>query len=267
MAATVNFTNATLQGTFAGTITYQEEGSAPPEGGGGGGDGGGGDANTHGKIENFDPASYTTAMTIGGQATKGLNAIKSWSVLQIDDYTLKYEVRSGDVARNTTGGWVDSSTSERSETELMPRYPAGVTMHIEYSFMLHSGSANTSQWVVLGQFHFEKGTGSPPYCVALFGEKMAIVLRGPDTRENRVWQDRNNIQRGKKYTMKVELFIKGNGTGTCKVWRDGEQIVNFSGPLGSGVSGDTHYWKQGVYRNQAPETMQASYSNTYVTAS
>lgn len=223
------------------------------------------DDNTKGRIENFDPASYTTAMTIGGQATKGLNAIKPWSVAQIDDYTLKYEVRSGDVAKNSTGSWVDSSTSERSETELMPRYQPGTLVKVEYGFILHSGSPNTSQWVVLGQYHTEKGS-SCPFAVALFGEKMNIVVRGPDGRENRAYSDKNDIQRGHKYLIKLELKPGANGQGSVKFWRDGALLLDYNGPYGSGVGGDSYYWKQGVYRNQAPETMQASCSNTSVTA-
>ena len=58
-----------------------------------------------------------------------------------------------------------------------------------------------------------------------------------------------------------------DGNGTLKLWRDGVQIVNYTGPLGGeGGGSDAYYWKEGVYR--APggtNTMAADYSNLQIT--
>lgn len=273
----LNVTNATLKGavkgptftgnvdgsTFSGDVTYTDTTTPPVEPPPTG--------NTAGLIANFTAAYGTIPMTIAGQATKNLNANYSGSgkthVLQkIDDYTLKYEVRSGDRAGDPSA-WMDSSECERSETELMPRYALGKLITVEYGFMLHSDfPPNTAQWVVIGQCHFDKGSGSPPFCLSLQGEKMRCELRAPNNRQQIPWTDTAPIQRGHKYLFKIELKINAGGTGTCKVWRDGTQIVNFSGALGSGVANDTHYWKQGIYRLKTADPLAASYYNTSVTA-
>ena len=94
---------------------------------------------------------------------------------------------------------------------------------------------------------------------------MTIIARGPDGAENRVYTDPNPIVRGHEYQMNIQMTFAGNGTGTLKIWRDGAQIVNYTGPFGGG-SGDAYYWKEGVYR--APggtNTMVAEYRNLEIT--
>ena len=45
------------------------------------------------------------------------------------------------------------------------------------------------------------------------------------------------------------------------VWRDGIQIASSVGQLGFGYN---TYWKEGLYRQQAPETQIAQYQNLIV---
>ena len=99
----------------------------------------------------------------------------------------------------------------------------------------------------------------------MYGEHMVIVVRGPDGKENDIYTDPNPIHRGQQYQMNIQVDFGSNGTGTLKVWRDGAQIVNFTGPLGSGTSNESYYWKEGIYRAPASQMVAADYSNLQMT--
>jgi Ca2+-binding RTX toxin-like protein len=114
---------------------------------------------------------------------------------------------------------------------------------------------------LIGQMHADDLTTSPPFAVEMKGEKMAIMIRyktnSGDIVSSYVYKDSQDIVRDHYYSMKVEADFSMSG-GYLRVWRDGEQIVNYEGPLGydNGV-----YWKQGVYRSESNETIAVNFRN------
>ncbi len=154
--------------------------------------------------------------------------------------------------------------AERSEIEMFTHYLPDTQINISYGFTLEPGATNTASWMVLGQIHGLTG-GNPPFAVAMYGEHMTIIARGPSNAENDVYKDPKPIQRGHQYQMNIQATFGSDGNGTLKVWRDGVAIVNYAGPLGGG-SGDYYYWKQGIYRAPgATNTIAANYSNLQIT--
>jgi hypothetical protein len=119
---------------------------------------------------------------------------------------------------------------------------------------------------VIGQFHGHNDGYSPPFAFELFGERLAVKVRhlGPDGRptDNLVYLDPNAIERGRYYEMTVRARFADDAGGHLEVWRDGERIVNYTGPMGYG---EGVYWKLGLYRHSAPETIAMNVRNLFVT--
>ena len=64
--------------------------------------------------------------------------------------------------------------------------------------------------------------------------------------------------------MKIVTNFMNDETGFAQIWRDGVQIVNYSGPLGYGQA---TFWKEGIYRSPTNQTIAAWYENTIQTPS
>ena len=62
--------------------------------------------------------------------------------------------------------------------------------------------------------------------------------------------------------MIVRATFAGDASGHLEVWRDGERIVDYTGPIGYG---EGVYWKLGLYRHSAPETIAMNVRNLFVT--
>jgi hypothetical protein len=187
-----------------------------------------------------------------------VQTLQPYSLQNPDSQTLRFELRSGDIYGNYGG-------TERVELEQQIYvngtwgYPADTDLHVAYDFMLEPGNPNTSQWVVIGQWH-HGDAGSPPFAVALRGEYMRIITRTADTNaEVNMYTDPKPIQRGHYYSMDIWVNF---ARGTLNVVRDGVPIVSFSGQgkLGTGTS--RYYWKHGIYRAPTTnDTQVARYRN------
>lgn len=218
-------------------------------------------ATTQPNITSFSGANGGS-VTVDGMSAQVENANRGYSLTEPDSNTLRFEVQSGDSWRNDVQS---GNTSERSEIEMNQQYSPNTQINVSYDFTLEPGAANTASWMVLGQIHNTVLGGSPPFAVAMYGEHMMIITRGPNGAENDIYRDPNPIQRGHQYQMNIQVDFGSDGTGILKVWRDGSQIVNYTGPLGSGTSNESYYWKEGVYRAPASETVAADYSNLQIT--
>ena len=64
--------------------------------------------------------------------------------------------------------------------------------------------------------------------------------------------------------MKVQVSFDPGGGGSLEVWRDGFQIVKYQGAIG--FTGAAYYWKEGIYRAPAAETITVDYRNLHVTS-
>lgn len=187
-----------------------------------------------------------------------------WSVSILPGDVVRYELRPGDVAN--AGDAADDK--ERVELSQGGRnWAVGTPIEITYRMMVEPGPVNTAQWMVIGQMHTTNtmppnGVAlSPPFAMVMKGERLEVHIRAepdwnkPNIQPVKLFQDTADIVRGQWYDIRIELRLDaaaGNG-GYVRVWRDGVQIVNYTGPLGYGTD-TASFWKQGIYRRESNET-------------
>lgn len=192
------------------------------------------------------------------------NANKTWSYTT-NGNNFRFELHSGDHWQN------DKAGIERSEIASYKTLDFGQIYTVDYKFMIEPGSLNTAKWLTIGQFHASEdksdGGVSPPYELDLVGDRMQIDARwSTPTQTNwsnvntrTLYTDTHNIQRGHWYDIKITIKFDPFGNGMLDVWRDGVQLVDYSGPLGYNDSTGP-YWKEGIYRQGSSETMAVNYS-------
>jgi hypothetical protein len=184
---------------------------------------------------------------------------------------MRFEVRGGDPSVYAASG------TQRSEVSSGKSFDFNQTYTISYKFMIEPGARNTADWLVMGQTHASEDpgdySGPPPFAVELVGEKMRIVGRyskdavttAANTTFVNMYQDSADIQRGHWYDMKITMRFDPSGNGQLDVWRDGVQVVDYSGALGFNDQRGP-YWKNGVYREDAPESIALHYKTIEITA-
>lgn len=264
---TVNVTDATLKGSvtgptftgsvdgakFTGSVTY--EGSAPPP------------SNTKGLITGFSAANNATYQ-IDGKDVTNQNANKSWSLKKLDDYTLRFEVRSGDVWYNTAGQG-DRSTNRNEVADgagggSTVTYPEGETLQLSETITIEPGSRNTSSWCDLTQLHATTDNPPSPFYIQLSTEdKLEVVLQKPNGSNVYVWKNQTPVVRGTAYHLKAAVKMGPSGNGKIEVWLDDVKVVDYAGAVGANNS--RYSWKFGIYRGEAPETLAAVFKNVSLT--
>ena len=215
-----------------------------------------------------------THITIAGRTFGVENAKRPWSCVRLDANLFRFELRSGDIWPNPGGG------TERTEIfgpyeEIYGAYliPPGITVSVSYDLMLEPGPANIAQWLVMEQWHSDFNPAiiqpvHPPLAIYFFNNDQmqigGVYAATNSTAETdlTLYADPNPLQRGRFYSMKIVAKFQNDATGFAQVWRDGVQIVNYSGPLGYGQA---VYWKEGIYRYPTNQTIAAQYRNTTVT--
>jgi hypothetical protein len=189
------------------------------------------------------------------------NANRPWSITNPGPYALRFELRPGDQWQHDPAG------KERSEVSGESVYAAGEEIGIGYRFMVEPGAPNiatgggiTGKWLTLGQLHSADGNGPSIFCIELIGEKMAVRIghrvAGGNYESEYVFLDSADIVRGRFYEIDISVRIGGRKKGYLEIRRDGELIVDYDGPLGYGFGS---YWKVGLYRSEAAETIAATY--------
>jgi hypothetical protein len=179
--------------------------------------------------------------------------------------TYRFEVQAGDKGRE------GDATQERAEISSKEKLDFDQTYTMTYDFMVEPGQKNTVG-VNVGQFHGtpdanDYGSLGPVFAIRLVGERMRIVTRTDSDRitdarpaDNFIYSDTTDIQRGHWYQMKVEIRFDPDGQGVINVWRDGEQLAHYKGGVGYNDALGP-YWKMGIYRPPAPETLAVAYRN------
>jgi Ca2+-binding RTX toxin-like protein len=209
-------------------------------------------------IVGFAPGSGSW-FEIGGATYSTQNGNDPYSV-SLDQGAFRFEVRPDD-------HWAtDSASSERSEIRGETVYAPGEILSVSYGFMVEPGAANTAtgrggdgSWLILGQFHADDWESQSPFAIEMLKERMAIVVRYGDPEHHQyreLYVDTADLQRGRYYEIDIEVRFQNDSTGFLNVWRDGEQIVSYSGPIGydNGV-----YWKYGIYRSETDSTIAVDY--------
>jgi Ca2+-binding RTX toxin-like protein len=210
-------------------------------------------------VQGYNPVTYFEEGTYQIQS-----AGKAWSY-QSDGNKMRFELHPGDHWQN------DTSPVERSEIGSSKKLEFGQTYTINYKFMIEPGQPNTAGWLVIGQLHATEdpedlGT-SPPFEITLVKERMEINVRWSDNpiisshiAPTHVYTDTQNIERGRWYDIKITVKFDPFGEGLLNVWRDGVQVVHYTGGLGYNDQVGP-YWKHGVYRKPSAETIVANYSD------
>jgi len=211
-----------------------------------------------------------TLFTLNGLLYRVENASQPWSCEQYDTNLFRFELRSGDIWPNP-GGF-----TERTEVSAGGvLYPPGTVVTITYDFTLEPGPTNIAPWLVIGQWHSTymptaPQPDHPPVGLFLMGDDRLQVLgvwaETGSTTENdmTLYVDPNPMQRGQTYAMTIVTNFMNDATGFVQVWRDGVQLVDYSGPIGYGQA---TYWKEGIYRYPTDQTIAAWYENTIQTPS
>ncbi len=140
---------------------------------------------------------------------------------------------------------------------------------ISYSMCTEPGAPITSNWFITGQIQRSyapaSGNGSPPFLIGgKIGEfrQIGIVDDGDSASvTGYTWP----IIRGAWENFVLDLIMDPTGaTGKVDIWKNGVQIVNFSGKTGIAPAAgglNNYYWKFGLYRSQAPEYEAVRYAN------
>lgn len=204
-----------------------------------------------------------SAISIDNSLYTAQNAGRSWSLSSPDADTLRFELRSGD--HWSSSSWTDPAKSQRDEIAGQAVYPPGTQIDIAYDFMIEPGQTNSAsgpgRWLVLGQMHEYNIPLSPPFAVEMVnGDHMAINIGTGNPRY--VYNDPNPIQRGRYYSMNVKVQFDNNRNGFLSVWRDGANIVDYHGAIGTGAG---TYWKEGIYRSSAQESIAAHFRRLKIT--
>jgi hypothetical protein len=232
--------------------------------------GGGTTGPTGGLITNFSNAQ-NARIKIDGAEYNNVVSTKSYAIAKVDDYTLRFEIRSGDK-------WnYDSAGIDRSEISggIGPgTIPASTPVTIAWRILVEPGGANTASWFVTSEWHNDDGElpsgqyTSPPWAVEMLGDKWSVKTiycpaggdprpSSPDIVVKRPWTATTNIVRDQWYVFETE-FKTDLTNGYLRLKVDGVQVVNYSGPLGYGCSG---YFLIGLYRDTNATTFAAKIKN------
>lgn len=192
----------------------------------------------------------------------------TWALRGTDPQTLRFELRSGDSMRY---GVDVGAGKERTEVASNDFSASGTPLHISYQFTLEPGAANTAKWMVIGQIMQQPAHGEhtlgPPVGIEMAGERMSIKVRYEDANgsivEKHIYLDTAAITRGETYDMSIYANIADDASGRLMVVRDGKVIADYSGPLGY-KAGEQVQWKEGLYREAAPQTIAADYANLQI---
>jgi hypothetical protein len=202
-----------------------------------------------------------------------------YSLTNPDNFTLRFEVHSGDHAS------FDSSAVDRSWIERSARLAVNDVFKCTYEVLMESGDSQTAAWFLLGAMHNDDTNDeppgvhtSPPFAIEMNGEKLQVVIRytsvggdpsngSPDLTTTTLWTDGSDMSRDVWHRIEIEAKTNQAGTGYLKVWVDGTQVVNYSGNLGFG---DHVYWEEGIYRDAASsvgEEIAAKFKNVLIVTS
>ncbi len=214
-------------------------------------------ANTYGLIENFTGADRGR-FKVDGLDVANQNANKSWSLVKADNYTLRFEIRSNDV---------EAGGNERTEIQFQNNYNEGVMLNWEGTVTVLPGPVSTGSWFCMVQCHATTNV-SPTYCPFTFGiqrntDKLEVCLQSPQGGNNYIYHSPNPIVRGQPMRLRAKVKMGTSGNGSCDVWWDDKQIVDFNGNVGA--TNSQYYWKYGAYRGDAPETIKVEFKNVHIT--
>ena len=208
-------------------------------------------------VTDFRPASdnWSNPIKIDGQGWYVENGNKAWSLTNPDAHTVRMEVRPGDT-------WADDDTA-RSEILTATNALDHQVFNASFTLTVEPGQKNDVAWLSLAQMHEDAGI---PFSIQLVGDKMTVLTDQNASWGGVVYSDPNQIVRGHAYDIQIKANFSTDSTGFLQIWRDGVQIVDYHGKLGSETGGQ--YLKLGIYEGWPEDVQYATavdYSNIVVT--
>jgi hypothetical protein len=208
------------------------------------------------------PGSATSALSTASPAPTSLNG---WRPVAVDEYIVVngsiYQAETGpqpdalqriespDVIRFQIvpgNRWYnDGPDAERTELDgYKQTFEVGVPYWVAYSLYIEPAPRFTSDWIALGQIP------------GLMGH----ILKSTIMSWNAAGKGHHNavIKPGENYQF-LEKIIIDPVNGYYGSWLNGKQVVDYHGRMGE--AGKKYYYKIGVYRGPAPETMVVRYAN------
>lgn len=205
----------------------------------------------------FDPVAQGALIALGNRLWTAWVPHQPYA-FSFADGIARFEVRSGD----QTDWDAVRSKNERAEIGHMTdrKFAKGKPFRIAYRFMLES-LPTSSQWATFGQVHQAGWELSPPTELRIDDKgRLKAIIRN-DAVSNGVLPI-GTVVAGQWHDIIIEGRFGLNGS--LSVIFDGAQ-VNHSGDIGFTSAGD-FYWKQGIYRSPAVETLVARYADLSVDA-
>lgn len=214
---------------------------------------------------------------VGGKTYFAQNADRDWSLNFKGDppCIYRFEARAGDrwvqeaqpdnVERSELRGPTDDTNPARLNAETWTAY----------QFRIEPGPPSTANWVVLGDWHVVPDPGetskmSSPWQLELRkGDILVFDMRYSNERpvrdnapEMHIYTSPAPIRRGVWHSLVsvADFDWRPGGNGGVTVWLDGDRITGYHGPFGYDLTRPP-YFKFGIYRSAAPETLAVDYAN------
>ncbi|RYG56341.1 MAG: hypothetical protein EON56_04300, partial [Alphaproteobacteria bacterium] len=221
------------------------------------------------------PEHIPMACQIAGRAWRLQSSGAAWGLTADNDHPGQYrfELHEGDMWAKDVRlkkGKGPHGQVERVEFSDLKRQPFGKDFWFGFTLNVEPGPKTTSDWVNLGQLHNTPDPGeasaSPPW-VQGFGPNDSFRIFVRHTAQNPlvdnpapiVLFEDHNFQRGRPYRFVYRFRWDPKGNGLAQVWRDDVLVGNYKGPFGY-PDQRGGYFKFGIYRRPAPETMVVHYA-------
>lgn len=192
---------------------------------------------------------------------------KPYAIQQVGPNHVRFEVRAADNWKNDTG-----RGRNRAELKAKTLAPKGQDVWFSYQMKIDASGPSSARYCILGQFHQTSdpwdGNVSPPFSINLFpgANSLRFVKRystDPRTTDSidTVMYESAPIQPGRWIRIVGHIVFGWQDDGTVELWLDGRKVVDL--PHTSIGYNDVQgpYWKFGIYRAQATETLAVDYAN------
>lgn len=174
----------------------------------------------------------------------------------VDATTISFTVEPGD---RWAGDERKGKLRERAEVTSKEKIAFGETTQASVDLRIEAQRGEgKGRWMTISQLHGpNRGTlgedsplASPVLAVQLRDDNLVIVARSGREGDERAQASRiatlpADFGNWHRYDMRVRMGEQGS----VDIFRDGEQVVAWQGPVGYDAGDRQHYWKFGVYRS------------------